>query len=478
MRSSALVSAPSSGSLAACESDDGPVPPPATSRATPCQRERPLPAPGGAPRAWGGAHREAGRGAAAAAASSVWPVPSASGRVDRTTRPPAPCSRVPAVPGAARGCGATTACGPCASGAGCARGATASTRRPPAVPSVWACGRRAGRPWCLDGPAAMAGAGRPRPGAPGRRRSAPRGRAPGPPGTRPCEAAPPHRRPGGGRETGARPRWGHPAASRRAPPRRCGVVPGRPGGPPGGGDGPSRQRGAAGRDAARQRSGRRRAQRPRHRRPRPRHSPPGPPRARPCLGAPRPGCPPAAPPCGLVAPGTHTRWHAPGAHALGGRAPPLPPRGAGRGPGRGGWTRCVAGPGRTRRGCRRRAKGERTTAPRCAGGPGAVPSSERRGQAGDAVGVERARPGAHRAASEGGWRGVDGACAGARAGPQDGGCLPRERVDTRQVRTCEAPPHQQGWSPQRSRTALPPPDQTRLRYYSLFQPLKTKLTRY
>ena len=130
------------------------------------------------------------------------------------------------------------------------------------------------------------------------------------------------------------------------------------------------------------------------------------------------------------------------------------------------------------RGCRRRAKGERTTAPRCAGGPGAVPSSERRGQAGDAVGVERARPGAHRAASEGGWRGVDGACAGARAGPQDGGCLPRERVDTRQVRTCEAPPHQQGWSPQRSRSALPPPDQTRLRYYSLFQPLKTKLTRY
>ena len=194
MRSSALVSATSSGSLAACESDDGPVPPPATSRATPCQRERPLPAPGGAPRAWGGAHREAGRGAAAAA-SSVWPVPSASG-------------------------------------AGCARGAAESTRRPPAVPSVWACGRRAGRPWCLDGPAAMAGAGRPRPGAPGRRRSAPRGRAPGPPGTR--VQAPRQ----GGEDDGAEVRWrawGRPVLrAPRAGRRRCGCGAREAWGPQGG----------------------------------------------------------------------------------------------------------------------------------------------------------------------------------------------------------------------------------------------------
>ena len=206
----------------------------------------------------------------------------------------------------------------------------------------------------------------------------------------------------------------------------------------------------------------------------------------PSLGQPAGAAPP--PPAGPVPPAL-------GAHEGPRRPPGGPPlcpacglAGGVRG-GRGAWTalrpwRGRGGPGLARpgdgapprvdarlaplaRGCRRRAKGERTTAPRCAGGPGAVPSSERRGQAGGAVGVERARPGVHRAASEGGWRGVDGACAGARAGPQDGGCLPRERVDTRQVRTCEAPPHQQGWSPQRSRTALPPPDQTRLRYYSL-----------
>src|SRR5439155_19206606 len=170
---------------AACESDDGPVPPPATSRATPCQRERPLPAPGGRPE----------RGEARTARRAAVPPPPPRRPFGQCRLPPAAsiAPRVPRLPARASlpslGQPAGAAPPPPAGPVPPALGAHEGPRRPPGGPPLCpACGLAGGvrggrgawtalRPWRGRGGPGLA---RPGDGAPPRvdARLAPLARAP------------------------------------------------------------------------------------------------------------------------------------------------------------------------------------------------------------------------------------------------------------------------------------------------------------